>query len=95
MGALLRRWLHHDLNVAAQLRQAAEQPPLGDAAELTTKQPRNFGLSQPEEFRRLFLRQAPLADDLRYFCDKLRLDQHVFAIGEAQVGVNVSRAPFH
>ena len=94
LGALLRRLFHHDLNVAAQLRQASEQPPLGGAAKLSAKQPRNFGLMQPEEFRRLFWCQSPLADDLRYFCDQLRLDQHVFAIGKAQVGVHISRALF-
>jgi hypothetical protein len=82
--------LHNDLNVAAQSRETLEQATLRDAPKLPAEQSRNLGLGQPEELRRLRLRQTPLMDDFRDFRDKLRHNQHVLAIGKAQVGVHVS-----
>lgn len=83
------RLFHDDLNVAAQSREALEQAALRDAPKLAAEQSRNLGLGQPEELRRLRLRQAALMDDLRDFRDQLGFNQHVLAIWETQVGVHI------
>ena len=91
----MRRAFHDDLQVPAQSGEALQQPSLGNASELSAEQSGNLGLGQTEELRSLDLRQSLLANNLRDFCNQLRLDQHFRAVREAQVRVHIPRSLFH